>query len=287
MNSDSDNGSAENFKNYNTPKTDIKHLSAANDFECSNKSSQSSSSPKFIVKNKIENNSPFNIYSPKNEPIFRNMNNPSVTSISMSIDSTTTCSTINLESKFESFKFYAPGKLLKAKPRLRLIQMYIHDDDIKFIFEVISDVKWFIVKDSKSLKGLTKKISSDIMTSLEPDKIRVRKELVEIYVNSSISQDVDQMQFFILTGVVFDYATRTEYILVKDKEWLIVRGKILNRNLVLYSGQIVYKIIYLEDSYLRILNETMFEIESRGSLQCFNTFSIAERDSWINYIKGQ
>lgn len=238
-------------------------------------------SQSFIVKNRIDESSPFSNYSPKSEAAFRS---PSKTAETLSVTATADNVSTNDEESPRSVKIYAPGQLLKVFPRLRIAQVHITESGLRFIFEVMSDVRWFVVKELRALRDLTKKISRDVMESLEPEKIRLRKELVEIYVNSSLSRDTDRMQFFILSGVASEYAARTDHLLVKDREWIVVKGRVLNRNLVLYSGQVVYRIFCLDNTRPEILSDTMFGIASRGASICFNTFSSAERNAWIEYL---
>lgn len=235
----------------------------------------------FVVKNRIDESSPFSSYSPKNEAAFRST---AKTAETLSVTATADNVSTNDEGSPRGVGIYAPGQLLRVFPRLRIAQVHITEGGLRFIFEVMSDVRWFVVKELRALRDLTRKISRDVMESLEPEKIRLRKELVEIYVNSSLSRDSDKMQFFILTGVVAEYAPRTDHLLVKDKEWIVVKGRVLNRNLVLYSGQVVYRIFCLDNTRPEILSETMFGIASRGASICFNTFSTAERNAWIEYL---
>lgn len=238
-------------------------------------------SQSFLIKNRIDESSPFSSYSSKSEAVLRS---PLKTAEMLSVAEKADKISTNDEELLRSVRIYAPGQLLKVFPRLRIAQVHITENGLRFIFEVMSDVRWFVVKDLRALRDLTKKISRDVMESIEPEKIRLRKELVEIYVNSSLSRDTDKMQFFILTGVAADYAARTDHLLVKDKEWIVVKGRVLNRNLVLYSGQVVYRIFCLDNTKPEILSDTMFGIASRGASICFNTFSTAERNAWIKYL---
>lgn len=237
----------------------------------------------FVVNDKIDKSSPFSNYSPKNDVLEKGATK-SVDSLSITTENQESVHSERARLNLKEWKLYAPGQPLKTTPRIKIAQIHLQGETVNFIFEILSDVRWFVVKGLKTLKDLTKKINKDVMVSYEPEKIRLRKELVEIYVNSELSRDIDKMQLFILTGVVSDYAVRTEYLLVKDKEWIVVRGKVLNKSLVLYFGKAVYKILCLENAKPEILNETMFGINSRGTSLCFNTFSTAERDAWMEYL---
>ncbi|KAM0676499.1 hypothetical protein GVAV_000468 [Gurleya vavrai] len=194
---------------------------------------------------------------------------------------------IKSDSSFiKALPIYSPGKILTIKPEIKLHHFLISFKDNQessfFIFKIISNTNWLVIKSFQELNYYVK-----VPKLKDPISLLKRNEEIENLINKNIIKNVENdphlCQNFLITGVLKNFELKSEFLCLKDKnKFLWVNVKVFGNALIFYYKKSFYKAINLEGRILPI-EKNAFKIENKKDeiLWCG---SENERNEWVDFL---